>query len=173
MPHALAASRLALANATGRPLRICWETNGSTSPHHLREAAQLALDSGGCIKFDLKAWSPGLHVALCGAPNSRTLESFAWLARYGAQRPDPPFLIASTLLVPGYVDAAEVGQLARFIAGLDPAVPYSLLGFHPDFLMSDLPRTSRRQAEKCLAAARAAGLSRLHVGNLHVLDAAL
>jgi pyruvate formate lyase activating enzyme len=35
------------------------------------------------------------------------------------QRPDPPLLLASTLLVPGYVDAEEVGRIARYIAELD------------------------------------------------------
>jgi pyruvate formate lyase activating enzyme len=136
---------------------------------HLEEAARLSLETGGCIKFDLKAWSSGIHLGLCGAGNRRTLENFARVAELAKGRPEPPLLIASTLLVPGYVDAEEVGALARFIAWSDPSIPYSLLGFHPDFLMTDLPRTSRRHAEECLEAARAAGLRRLHVGNPHVL----
>jgi pyruvate formate lyase activating enzyme len=68
------------------------------------------------------------------------------------------------------VDAAEVGQIARFIAGLNPHIPYALLAFHPHFHMHDLPRTSRRHAQECLEAARAAGLTNVRVGNLHLLS---
>jgi pyruvate formate lyase activating enzyme len=77
--------------------------------------------------------------------------------------------VASTLLVPEYVDAAEVGALARFIARLDPHVPYSLLAFCPQFYLHDLPVTSRERAEEALADARAAGLTRVRIGNMQLL----
>jgi len=167
--HALRASRLARRHAAKRVLRICWETNGSADPRLLDGMAKLSLASGGCVKFDLKAWDENLHICLTGASNRRTLDNFARLAPLARLRPDPPLLIASTLLVPGYVDDEEVSAIAAFIASLDPDLPYSLLGFHPDFLMHDLPATSRAHAERCESAARAAGLSRVHVGNEKVL----
>jgi pyruvate-formate lyase-activating enzyme len=34
-----------------------------------------------------------------------------------------------------------VAAIARFIASLDPNIPYSLLAFHPQFNMSHLPMT--------------------------------
>jgi pyruvate formate lyase activating enzyme len=49
-------------------------------------------------------------------------------------------------------------------------VPYSLLGFGPNFYMPDLPCTSVRHAEEAEAAARAAGLTRVRVGNRHLLS---
>jgi len=168
-PHALRASRLALEQADGRILRICWETNGSMAPAVALEMMDLSLASGGCVKFDLKAWDEGLHIALTGVSNRRTLESFERLAARIAERPAPPPLVASTLLVPGYVDEREVASIASFIAGLDPDIPYALLGFHPDFRMCDLPATSRGHAEACLRAAEAAGLTRVRIGNLPVL----
>ncbi len=168
MPFALRASELALERR-GKGLRICWESNGSMHPGLLRKALDLSLQSGGCVKFDLKAFDPGLHRALCGVDNRRTLDNFTYAASRIGERPDPPPLVASTLLVPGYVEAEEVRRIAAFIASLDPAIPYSLLAFHPQHAMRDLPVTSRRQAEECLAAARETGLTRLHVGNLHLL----
>jgi pyruvate formate lyase activating enzyme len=132
--------------------------------------AELALESGGCIKFDLKAWDDALHRALCGTTNRRTLENFALLGRWIGRRPDPPLLIASTLLVPGYVETDQVRQLAGFIAGLGPSIPYALLAFHPAYEMGDLPKTSRQQALDCLAAAQSAGLQRVRLGNVHLLD---
>jgi pyruvate formate lyase activating enzyme len=75
-----------------------------------------------------------------------------------------------TLLVPGYVDIEEVSRIARFIADLNPNVPYTLLGFAPHFLFPDLPCTSVRHAEEAQAAARAAGLHTVRVGNRHLLS---
>ena len=169
LPHSIRVARLALQRNQGRILRICWETNGSMHPALLRRAAEIALDSGGCIKFDLKAWDEGLHIALCGISNKRTLENFQLLAEYTRRRPSPPFLIASTLLVPGYIDRREVSQIAEFIASLNSDIPYSLLAFAPQFMMRDLPPTSRRHAEECLAVAKAQGLRRVRVGNVHLL----
>ncbi len=169
LPHALRVSRLALEKNKGRILRICWETNGSMHPALLRQAAELSFNSGGCIKFDLKAWSNGLHLALCGVSNERTLDNFRLLVHYVKERIQPPFLVASTLLIPGYIDKEEVFRIAHFIASLDRNIPYALLAFHPDFLMTDLPTTSFRQAEECLEAARSAGLLRVRIGNVHLL----
>jgi pyruvate formate lyase activating enzyme len=168
MPFALRASEIALKRRGGK-VRICWETNGSMHPGLLRRALNLSLVSGGCVKFDLKAFHPALHRALCGVPNTRTLENFSYAASRIPERPDPPPLVASTLMVPGYVEAEEVSRIATFIAGLDKDIPYSLLAFHPMHAMRDLPVTSRRQAEECWEAALGAGLTRVHIGNLHLL----
>ena len=168
MPFALRASELALERRGGK-VRICWETNGSMHPGLLRKALDLSLASGGCVKFDLKAKDPVLHRALCGVSNQRTLDSFSYAASRIAERPDPPPLVASTLMVPGYVEADEVASIAAFIAGLDSGIPYSLLAFHPHHAMRDLPATPRRQAEECRDAALEAGLTRVHIGNLHLL----
>jgi len=169
LPHSLRVARLALQRNRGRILRICWETNGSMHPALLKQAVEISLNSGGCIKFDLKAWDEGLHIALCGISNKRTLENFQLLAEYARRRPSPPLLVASTLLVPGYIDKQEVSNLARFISSLDPGIPYSLLAFAPQFMMRDLPTTSHRHAEECLAEAKAQGLRRVRVGNVHLL----
>jgi len=190
LPHALAASKLARpVRNSGTPgklgkgnisngarkqnlqriLRICWETNGSMSPDLLEKMMSLSVESGGCVKFDLKAMDANIHRALCGVDNSRTLENFAVAARHISERPEPPPLVASTLLVPGYIDALEVKAIASFIAKLDPNIPYALLGFHSDFLMTDLPSTSWKQAESCLEAATEAGLKRVRIGNVHIL----
>jgi len=169
LPHALAASKLARRQNSSRILRICWETNGSMNPELLDKMMSLSLESGGCVKFDLKAMDANIHYALCGVANSRTLKNFAAAAKHIPERPEPPPLVASTLLVPGYIDAREVEAIASFIADLDTSIPYVLLGFHGDFLMTDLPPTSWKQAESCLAAAKEAGLKRVRIGNVHIL----
>jgi pyruvate formate lyase activating enzyme len=169
LPHALAASRQARRKNRQTILRICWETNGSMHPKLLDKMMSLSLESGGCVKFDLKAMDPNIHYALCGVGNERTLENFARAAQRIAERPEPPPIIASTLLVPGYIEAREIGAIASYIANINPDIPYALLGFHGDFLMMDLPRTSWDQANRCLEAARGAGLKCVRIGNAHIL----
>jgi pyruvate formate lyase activating enzyme len=135
----------------------------------LGEVTKLALSSGGCIKFDLKAWDDNLHIALTGTTNKRTLENFARAGEKIGLRPVPPLLIANTLLVPGYIDEAEVKNIARFVASIDPDIPYSLLAFHPHFYMSDIPMTEKVLAEKCLGIAKGEGLRNVRIGNVHLL----
>jgi pyruvate formate lyase activating enzyme len=169
LPFSIAASARARRKNPGRILRICWETNGSMNPAMLRTMARLSLESGGCIKFDLKAWDERLHTALCGVSNKQTLENFALLAELTRSRREPPPLIASTLLVPGYIDEDEVGHIASFVARLNRDIPYSLLAFHPQFMMDDLPVTCRSHAESCLDAAFSAGMKRVRLGNINLL----
>lgn len=169
LPHSIRAARLALEKARGRILRICWETNGSMTASLLEEMLELALHSGGCVKFDLKAWSEGLHIALTGVTNRQTLESFRRAAQFAKERPDPPLVVASTLLVPGYVDEQEVAAIAGFIAHVNPDIPYRLLAFYPQFMFADLPTTRLAQAVRCQEAAVSAGLKRVSIGNVHLL----
>jgi pyruvate formate lyase activating enzyme len=169
LPFAMKASRLARDRNKGRILRICFETNGTMHARLLDEIMELVVESGGCVKFDLKAWDENVHIALTGVTNRRTLENLRRAGEMVSKRPVPPVLIASTLLVPGYVDEREVRNIARFIASIHPHIPYSLLAFYPHFFMSDLPRTSRKVAESCVSAAREEGLRNVRVGNIHLL----
>jgi pyruvate formate lyase activating enzyme len=149
-----------------RVLRICFEWNGAGNRLLVDRAAELALRSGGNIKFDLKCGSETVSKALSGVSNRRSFENFEMLfKKYGNERPNMPLLTATTLLVPGYVDTVEVEKIARFLADLDEDIPYSLLVFHPDFMMSDLSITPPRQVEECYRAAKK-HLTRVNVGNL-------
>ena len=87
----------------------------------LERMLDLSIASGGCVKFDLKAWDDTLHRVLTGVTNKQTLRNFSRAGKRIHQRPVPPPLIASTLLVPGYVDEEEVGQISTFtISGVIP-----------------------------------------------------
>ncbi|MEM2924375.1 MAG: radical SAM protein [Methanocellales archaeon] len=170
LPHAIQTSKIALEENKNKILRICFESNGSMSRSLCKQIAELSLTSGGNIKFDLKSYDEHLNIALCGVTNKQTLENFQYLAEFGKQRREPRFLTASTLLIPGYIDASEVEQLAKFIASLDPEIPYSLLAFYPQFFFTNLPTTPRKQAEECLEVARKAGLKTVWIGNIHLLS---
>lgn len=170
IPFSLKATSLAQDRKKGEILRICWETNGSMHGDLLDRLLDVALTSGGCIKFDLKAWDETLHKALTGITNQRTLENFARAGTKISQRTSPPLLIASTLLVPGYIDTDEVRNIARFIASINTEIPYSLLGFYPHFHMADLPATQKTLADQCLSVAHEEGLENVRLGNIHLLS---
>jgi pyruvate-formate lyase-activating enzyme len=173
MPHALRTSEIALEKAReqGRILRICFETNGYMIGAFADRAAELSFESGGTVKFDIKTFNETLNQVLCGVSNKPTLDGFRRIGeKFFHDRLEPPVLTASTLLIPGYIDAEEIGQIADFLAGIDPKIPYTLLAFYPQYVMHDLPPTSRQLALECFEAAKKAGLERIKLGNVHLLS---
>ena len=165
MPHALATAK----SLAEKGVVVCWETAGTANPKLMDRAVSYSIQTGGCVKFDLKAHSESLHKTLTGRGNYQTLENFARAGGKFQERPDSPLVIASTLLVPGYIGVEEVRRIAAFIAGVNRDIPYSLLGFAPQFLMNDLPRTSVEHAEAAYQASVGEGLTNVRIGNRHLL----
>ena len=159
------------AKESNRIIRICYEWNGCGNPSLVKDAAETSMMSGGNMKFDLKCFDPALSTALSGVSNERAYKNFEMIARdFYEKRSDLPILTATTLLVPHYVDVDEVDSIARFIAELNPEIPYSLLIFHPDYFMSDMPITPKKQVSECFKAATRY-LKNVHIGNVHLLGA--
>ena len=155
---------------TSRKFRICYECNGTGNKDLMEKCMRIAIKTGGNIKFDFKAYNEKLNIALCGVSNKRTLENFKNLADnyFGTRGKDMPEMSACTLMVPGYINHEEVELIARFISEINPKIPYSLLVFHGDYQMKDLPITPRKQAEKCLKVAREY-LKNVQIGNKFLL----
>ena len=100
---------------------------------------------------------------MSGVLNERAYKNFEMVAdRY------KEVITATTLLVPNYVDGKEVEKIAKFIADIDPEIPYSLLIFHPAFYMSDMPITPGKQVEECYKTAKRY-LNKVNIGNKHLL----
>ncbi len=153
-----------------RVVRICYEWNGAGNPKLVRKVGEQVLVSGGIIKFDIKAPNPQLNYALTGTTNERVFDNFKMLYdEFWHERPEIPIITATTLLVPAYIGPEEVEEIAKFIAEIDPNIPYSLLVFHPDFMMMDLPITPRKVAEEALKRARKY-LKNVHLGNRFLLS---
>jgi len=148
--------------------RICWETNGLWNPLLFKKAVKYSVETGGIVKIDFKAWSPEIYYALTGA-EARHVElikkNIEYVASLFNTRREPPLLVISTLLVPGYVDEYEIDRMTKFIASLNPEIPYVFLAFHPDYELVDLPRTSHRHMEKAIEIAKRNGLKNVYIGN--------
>ena len=165
LPFAIYVARRIIQESSNTK-HICWEWNGCGNPKLVKKAAELSSMSGGTVKFDLKAYHRNMSYALSGVDNRRAYENFAMLAELF---PEPDLLTATTLLVSHYVDQIEVESIARFISEIRPEIPYSLLVFHPDFRMNDLPITPRNQVQSAHETARKF-LSNVNVGNRHLLQ---
>lgn len=148
-----------------KDLRICLETNGLENSTLLKEFAKISFQSNGIIKFDLKFFEEKLSIAISGVSNKRSFENFKMLAEIDSKK-----LVASTLLIPGYIDQKEVSKIAKFLAKIDKEIPYSLLAFYPCFKFLDLPTTSKIQAENCFKVTKEAGLKKVRIGNVHLLS---
>src|ERR1043166_8621941 len=57
-------------------------------------------------------------------------------------------------------------QIARFLAGISPDIPWHCTAFHPDYKMSDRDYTSVRALVKACEIGKEAGLHFVYAGNL-------
>ena len=72
-----------------------------------------------------------------------------------------------TLLVPGFNDSdEEIRDLTRFLAGLDPLLPWHVTAFHSDYKMSEVPRTRVEQLVRAAEIGTESGLRYVYAGNL-------
>jgi len=173
LPWALRASKRAVEAAPERILRVCWEWNGAGNPKIVQNAVALSLRTGGNAKFDLKYFSSSLSEVLSGVSNTQSFTNFEkCFQKFYHERKEDPVLTATTLLIPTYVDKEEVSKIAQFLANLDKSIPYSLLVFHPDSFLMDLPVTPIQQVKECYEIAKK-HLDNVHIGNRHLIGWAI
>lgn len=71
-----------------------------------------------------------------------------------------------TLVVPGFNDShEEIGEMIRFIRGINPGIPWHVTGFHPMYRMMDKASTPARQLVGIAERAMAEGLHFVYAGN--------
>jgi pyruvate formate lyase activating enzyme len=167
--HSLATAREILERRKHKRFRVCWETNGSITPKLMEEWVKLALETNGCIKIDFKAFSEELNIALCCVSNRNTKENIRLVANYMKRREKPPVLVVSTLLIPDYIGEYEIKEMAKFLSSINKEIPWSFLGFYPHFYFTDLPQTSRKQADEALRIAEEYGMKNTRIGNAQLL----
>jgi pyruvate formate lyase activating enzyme len=72
-----------------------------------------------------------------------------------------------TLVVPGFNDGDdELRGIAEFLAGVSPDIPWHITAFHPDYKMTDPPRTTADALVRAAEFGRVAGLRYIYAGNL-------
>lgn len=142
----------------GRPHGLVgsFVSNGNATPEvleYLRPHVEL-------YKIDLKAFRDETYRKLGGV-----LENVLNTIRLARQMGFWVELV--TLLVPGMNDSdEELKQMTAFIAGVSPQIPWHVTAFHPDYKMTQPPRTTSEMLERAYDIGRQAGLQFIYAGNL-------
>lgn len=72
-----------------------------------------------------------------------------------------------TLVVPGFNDSTEeLMDTARFVNSVSPNIPWHVSAFHPDYKMTDPPRTSVDTLLRAAEIGQEAGLRYVYTGNV-------
>jgi pyruvate formate lyase activating enzyme len=113
---------------------------------------------------DLKGFTEEFYVKLCGARLAPVLETLQYLVRETGVWTE-----ITTLLIPGKNDSdPELTAMCGWIAReLGVEVPLHFTAFHPDYKMTDLPRTPAATLTRARAIAMRAGLRYVYTGNVH------
>lgn len=109
-------------------------------------------------KIDLKAFRQATYRGMGGnlEPVKRTL---AGLLDAGV------WVEVVTVVIPGVNDSEEeLGEMARYLASLNPDLPWHLHGFRPDYKMTDVESTPAAVLERAGGLAHDAGLRHVYLG---------
>ena len=113
---------------------------------------------------DLKAFTDEFYVKSCGAHLKPVLDTLAYL-----KHETGCWFEITTLLIPGKNDASEeiTAECKWIMKELGPDVPLHFTAFHPDYKMTDLPRTPPATLTRAREIARGEGLRYVYTGNVH------
>jgi len=114
--------------------------------------------------IDLKGFTEGFYKKLCAGALQPVLDTLVYL-----RHETGVWLEVTTLLIPGHNDdPAEITALsAWFMEHLGPDVPLHFTAFHPDYKMTDVPRTPAKTLIEARRIAQGHGLRHVYTGNVH------
>jgi pyruvate formate lyase activating enzyme len=143
--------------ARGQGLRNNFVTNGYMTAEAL-EKIRPWLDAAN---VDLKAFKDETYQKVCRARLEPVLESIRLMKKLGV------WIEITTLVVPELNDGDdELGGIARFIASVDPDIPWHISRFHPDFKYVETEATPVETLERAFAIGKREGLRYIYVGNV-------
>lgn len=132
-------------------------TNGYMTPEAL-ETIRPFLDAAN---VDLKAFRDETYKRICGARLEPVLASIRLMHALGV------WVEVTTLVVPGLNDGEEeLRSIARFVASVDPGIPWHLSRFHPDYEYTQAPPTPVATLRAAAEMGRKEGLRHIYIGNV-------
>ena len=116
---------------------------------------------------DLKAFTNEFYQKICGAQLESILETLIYL-----KHETSVWLELTTLLIPGENDSRrELREMTRWVVEhLGPDVPMHFTAFHPDWKMTDRPRTPGSTLSRARHIALESGVRHAYTGNVHDED---
>ncbi|MGB9659010.1 MAG: radical SAM protein [Nitrososphaerales archaeon] len=104
----------------------------------------------------IKAYDNDIHRFYTGQTNEPVLDNFKLLSKSRIE------LMAESVLIPGLIEHDEIERIARFIASIDPSIPYRIDGFIP---ISDTPWRAPSPEEVI----KASEIAKRHLENVHYI----
>jgi pyruvate formate lyase activating enzyme len=143
--------------ASARGIRNVFVTNGYMTEECLNEIHP----DLHAANVDLKAFTDGFYKQQCGARLEPVLRTIETMKKQGV------WIEVTTLLIPGLNDdPGELRELAGFLAGVDPGIPWHISRFHPTYLLTDIESTPASTIHRARDIGREAGLRYVYTGNL-------
>ena len=144
-----------LARKSG--IRNVLVSNGYESGESLKMLAS-CIDA---MNIDLKAFTEGFYRKMCKARLQPVLDTIKEAHERGI------WIEITTLVIPSENDSkAELGNIAKFIAGVDKNIPWHISRFHPDYKMQGIAATPVQTLESAYRIGKSAGLRHVYVGNI-------
>jgi pyruvate-formate lyase-activating enzyme len=141
-------------------LWVLIETNGyGLTPKNLDRLRDSGVDA---FWLDIKAFDAENHKWLTGCDNAHILKLPEEIIRRGFT------LEVLSLYIPGLVERDDLGKIARLLAGTDPAIPFTILAFFPEYRMKDFRQPCTREMIDAYQQVKSAGLKNIRLGNLGV-----
>ena len=132
-----------------------------TSGYETKKAIDLLAPYIDGMNIDIKSFSDEFYKEICGARLKPVLESVKYAHEKGI------WVEVTTLLIPGKNDSnEEIRGIAKFLAEVDPSIPWHLSAFHPMYKMLDVGRTPVSTLRRAYKIAQEEGLKYIYVGNV-------
>jgi pyruvate formate lyase activating enzyme len=111
--------------------------------------------------IDLKSFRDDYYRKVCGGRLAPVLKSIEGMKKLNI------WIEVTTLVVPGQNDSEEeLKDIANFLAGLDPSIPWHVSRFHPQYKMEDLESTPLERLNKAYDIGKVSGLRYVYLGNV-------
>ncbi len=110
---------------------------------------------------DLKSFREKFYKEYCQARLEPVLDSIRLMKKLNI------WVEITTLIIPGENDGdEELGQIARFIADLDPDIPWHISRFHPNYEFTEKLATPLVTLRKAFSIGKREGLRYIYIGNV-------
>jgi len=138
-------------------LANCFVSNGFMTP----EAVEMIAPYLHAINVDLKSFRDETYRKVIGGRLDGVLETLGKLREKGI------WVEVTTLLVPGMNDSPEeMRDIARFLARLDPDIPWHISRFFPHYKMTHTAPTPMQTIEAAVRIGEEEGIRFIYCGNV-------
>ncbi|PID56806.1 AmmeMemoRadiSam system radical SAM enzyme [candidate division KSB3 bacterium] len=140
-----------------RGIKNVFVTNGYMTEEAL-ETIQPYLDAAN---VDLKGYCDSTYRTVCGGRLEPVKESIQRMVQLGI------WVEVTTLVIPMHNESeTELREIAKFLKGVSPEIPWHVSAFHPHYKFTHLPATSSASIARAVVLGKEAGLKYVYSGNI-------